>query len=234
MNRTYLLLVTLLSVAFIAGCPKQIPQPEIDSAQAAMADIESYKDCAPETYQAAKTMMDRAQALLKEERYEEAKTSLLAAKRLAEKAKEECKKKKEEEAKAAAEKKKQETEPVAREMNLEEDDGPQSLVTVHFGFNEAALTDEAREALNNNAKYLSKRESLRVMLKGHCDNRGSTEYNLLLGERRAVAVRNYLIKLGVNPGRLEIMSLGEEQPLDPAETEDAWAKNRRAEFEELK
>jgi len=214
----------------VAGCPKQIPQPEIDAAEQAMADIEDTKDCAPETYQAAKTMMERARALLKEERYEEAKTALIAAKRLAEKARQECDEKKKAE---LAAKKEPEPEPVAKEVEIEKT-GPDRMVTVYFGFNEATLTDETRTGLNNNAEYLRNHEGQRIQIEGHCDSRGSTEYNLALGERRAMAVRKYLVKLGVDPKRLEIISYGEERPVDPAQNEDAWTQNRRAEFMELR
>lgn len=222
----------LALAALIAGCPKTIPQPEIDAAEQAMLDIESTRDCAPETYQAAKTMMDRARALLKEERYEEAKTALIAAKQLAEKARQECDEKKKAEELAARQA--PEPEPVAKEVEIEKDPGPDRMVRVYFGFNEASLTDEARAALNNNAEYLRGNAGRRVQIEGHCDSRGSTEYNLALGERRAMAVRKYLVKLGVDPKRLEIISYGEERPVDPAENEDAWSQNRRAEFMELK
>jgi peptidoglycan-associated lipoprotein len=232
MQKRILTLCGLLALAvLIAGCPKNIPQPEIDAAEQAMADIESTKDCAPETYQAAKTMMDKARALLKEERYEDAKTALIAAKQLAEKARKECEEKK---AAELAAKKEPEPEPVAKEIEIEKDTGPDRMVTVYFGFNEASLTDETRTALNNNAEFLRHHEGQRIQVEGHCDSRGSTEYNLALGERRAMAVRKYLVKLGVNPTRLEIISYGEERPADPSQSEEAWSQNRRAEFMELK
>jgi peptidoglycan-associated lipoprotein len=231
LKRILPVIVVLALAALIAGCPKNIPQPEIDAAEQAMADIEDTKDCAPETYQAAKTMMDRARALLKEERYEEAKTALIAAKQLAEKAQKECDEKK---AAELAAQKEPEPEPVAKEVEIEKDTGPDRMVTVYFGFNEATLTDESRTALNNNAEYLRNHEGQRIQVEGHCDSRGSTEYNLALGERRAMAVRKYLVKLGVDPKRLEIISYGEERPVDPAQNEDAWSQNRRAEFMELR
>jgi peptidoglycan-associated lipoprotein len=232
MSKRFLPICSLVAAVLFAGCPKQIPQPEIDAAEQAMADIEDTKDCAPETYQAAKTMMDRARALLKEERYEEAKTALIAAKRLAEKARRECDEKKKAEELAAQQQ--PEPEPVVKEVEIEKAPGPDRMVTVYFGFNEATLTDEARTALNNNAEYLRNNEGQRVQVEGHCDSRGSTEYNLSLGERRAMAVRKYLVKLGVDPKRLEIISYGEERPVDPAQNEDAWSQNRRAEFTELR
>jgi peptidoglycan-associated lipoprotein len=68
------------------------------------------------------------------------------------------------------------------------------------------------------------------LIEGHCDERGTPEYNLALGERRAVAVRNYLVSLGIPKGVLSTVSFGEERPLDPGHSEEAWAKNRRAHF----
>jgi peptidoglycan-associated lipoprotein len=180
-------------------------------------------------------MMDKARALLKEERYEEAKTALLAAKRLAEKAKEECeKKRKEEEERKRREAQKPPPEPAVKEIDVARKTGPAGMVTIRFGFNDASLTDEARDGLSNNAEYLNLHDPVRVQVEGHCDERGSTEYNLALGERRALAVKSYLVKLGVDPDRIEIISYGEERPVDPAPTEEAWSQNRRAEFRELK
>lgn len=234
-SNPFLLLAAPALVLSLAGCPKQIPQPEIDAAESAMASLEKNKDCAPETYQAAKTMMDQARALLKEERYEEAKTALLAAKNLAAKAEEECKKKREQEEEA---KRKAEADALAASKvtqvvppPTQEEQGPVGMSTVYFGFNDADLTDEARAALATNAEYLRLHPNLtRIQIEGHCDSRGSTEYNLALGERRALAVKAYLVKLGTNPNRMDVISYGEERPADPAQTEEAYAKNRRGEF----
>ncbi len=229
------LLCWSVSALLFAACPKNIPQPEIDAAENSMSDIEQSKDCAPETYQAAKTMMDKARALLKEERYEEAKTALLAAQGLAEKARQECEQKRKEEERLRLEQAKTQAEPVAREIEVEEKPaGPAAMVTVFFGFDQATLSDEARQALGNNAEYLGIHQQARVQVAGHCDERGSTEYNLSLGERRAQSVRSYLVKMGVNPTRIDIISYGEEQPANPSGTEEAWSSNRRAEFQELK
>ena len=125
-------------------------------------------------------------------------------------------------------------EPDAKEITVEKTaSGPDSLVTVHFGFNDSSLSDEARSAMSSNAEYLGIHKKMRVQIEGHCDERGSTEYNLSLGERRAMSVKNYLVKLGVEPNRLEIISYGEERPAETGASEDVWAQNRRAEFREL-
>ncbi|SHJ49327.1 peptidoglycan-associated lipoprotein [Malonomonas rubra DSM 5091] len=104
------------------------------------------------------------------------------------------------------------------------------LMRVYFDFDQYLLTDVAKDTLANNAKLLKAAPGVMVKIEGHCDERGSDEYNLALGEKRALATKNYLVSLGVSASRLSVISYGEEMPLDPAKTETAWAKNRRAEF----
>ncbi len=104
------------------------------------------------------------------------------------------------------------------------------LDDIHFAFGDAALTDAARATLDNHAVWLQSHRELRVTVEGHCDARGTVEYNLALGEQRARAARDYLVSLGVAPERLRTVSFGKEQPLDPAPTEAAYAKNRRVHF----
>lgn len=104
------------------------------------------------------------------------------------------------------------------------------LQRIYFDFDQYVLTDEARDTLAGNAAYLKANAGVQVKLEGHCDERGSDEYNLALGERRALAAKNYLVSMGISSGRLDIISYGEEVPLDPRHGEDAWSKNRRAEF----
>ncbi len=101
--------------------------------------------------------------------------------------------------------------------------------TVHFEFDSSALTASARRVLSENAECLRQMGG-RVTLEGHCDERGTQEYNLALGERRANSVRRYLIDLGIPSDRLRTVSYGKERPVDPRSNEDAWARNRRVEF----
>lgn len=105
-----------------------------------------------------------------------------------------------------------------------------ALQRIHFAFDQFSLSPEARQTLAANADYLRANAGIKVKVGGHCDERGSDEYNLALGERRAQAAKDYLVSLGIASDRLSTISYGEEQPLDPASTEAAWAKNRRAEF----
>jgi peptidoglycan-associated lipoprotein len=108
------------------------------------------------------------------------------------------------------------------------------LERVYFDFDQFTLTSAARGVLKKNAAYLQANSGVKVVIEGHCDERGSDEYNLALGERRASAAKQYLVSLGVNAGRLSIISYGEEKPLEALSSEQAWAKNRRAEFKAIR
>jgi peptidoglycan-associated lipoprotein len=103
--------------------------------------------------------------------------------------------------------------------------------TVYFDFDRSDLRQDARNSLTKNAEFMLKsNKTAKVMIEGHCDERGSAEYNLALGERRATSAMQYLITLGIQPGRLSIVSYGKEKPAVQGNDEEAWAKNRRAEF----
>jgi len=104
------------------------------------------------------------------------------------------------------------------------------LSRLYFAYNQFTLDDEARGVLENNAAYLKANPAQKIVIEGHCDERGSDEYNLALGERRAMAAKSYLVSLGIPAERLATISYGEEQPLVAASNEEAWAQNRRAEF----
>ncbi len=101
---------------------------------------------------------------------------------------------------------------------------------VYFAFNSYDLSPQAREILNRKADVLRQQTSLKVLIEGHCDERGTEEYNLALGERRAQSAYKFLTALGVSASQLETISYGEERPADPGHSEAAWANNRRCEF----
>jgi peptidoglycan-associated lipoprotein len=113
---------------------------------------------------------------------------------------------------------------------LDLDTGRTSLNRVYFPFDHYTLTSQAREILADNAEHLHQDRDTRIRIEGHCDERGTTEYNLALGERRAVSALDYLRDLGVAPERMSVLSFSEERPLDSGHNEEAWALNRRAEF----
>ncbi len=104
------------------------------------------------------------------------------------------------------------------------------LKTIYFDFDKYDLRDDALRTLQANAAWLRENTSFRLLIEGHCDERGTNEYNMALGDRRANAARSYLVDAGIAPGRIRTISYGEERPVDPGHSEAAWAKNRRADF----
>jgi peptidoglycan-associated lipoprotein len=98
----------------------------------------------------------------------------------------------------------------------------------YFGYDEAALSADAQAALTDSANWLKRNSQYNLLIEGHCDERGTEQYNLALGDRRANQVKQFLMTLGVDGGRIRTVSYGEERPFDPGHDESAWAKNRRA------
>ena len=110
----------------------------------------------------------------------------------------------------------------AREMFLNED--------VYFDYDQSVLTPEAQDILRRKAVWMQATPDVKAIVEGHCDERGTTEYNLALGDRRAQSVKVFLEDLGIDGTRMSTISYGEEQPIDPGNNEEAWVKNRRAHF----
>ncbi|MES0396688.1 MAG: peptidoglycan-associated lipoprotein Pal [Deltaproteobacteria bacterium] len=101
---------------------------------------------------------------------------------------------------------------------------------IHFDFDKYVLTPQAMMILDDKAAYLREHSGVRVLVEGHCDDRGSNEYNLALGDRRANSAKNYLVKSGVAASRITTISYGEEQPLCMQQNESCWYRNRRGHF----
>jgi peptidoglycan-associated lipoprotein len=99
-----------------------------------------------------------------------------------------------------------------------------------FGYDQSEVSPEGQQVLNANAEIMKRYATWVITIEGHADERGTAEYNLALGERRALAARNYLVSLGIPADRLRTVSYGKEFPFDPARTEEAYAQNRRAHF----
>lgn len=229
------------SILILSGCPKR-PDAEINAAKDALkaakeAEAPKY---APDEYQSAEEMLNKAIAQAEEKKYDDARSSAISAKERADLAKELALKRKAEEAKQPPQEEVKFKEPVLSEIPEEERTGEKgalgegvkvkSLQPVYFEFDSYALSEETRETLRNNAEWLKAHPSLKVLIEGHCDERGTEEYNLALGEKRAKSVRDYLVQLGVSSENLSTISYGEEFPVDARHNEEAWAKNRRAEF----
>ncbi len=126
-----------------------------------------------------------------------------------------------------------------KEAGLSEEMETERLVTersvfenedILFEFDSIRLSPEAQIILRKKAQWLKANPTVTVEIEGHCDNRGTNEYNLALGDRRAHSAKMFLIDLGIAESRMQTISFGEERPLDAAENEDAWARNRRAHF----
>ena len=108
-----------------------------------------------------------------------------------------------------------------------------NLKAVLFEFDRSDLGQEALSILKENAAHIINNPKVKVVVEGHCDERGTIEYNLALGQRRAVKVKEYYTQLGIEANRIATISYGKEKPVDPRNTEAAWAKNRRAETKVL-
>ena len=106
----------------------------------------------------------------------------------------------------------------------------EGLQTVNFGYDQSSLTASARKILAGNAGWIKNNSNLTIQIEGHCDSRGSIEYNLSLGERRAKAVKNYLVSLGIDGKRMTIISYGKEKLLAQGDSESDHTRNRRANF----
>ena len=104
------------------------------------------------------------------------------------------------------------------------------LLTVYFDFDRFTIRDDMQSVFEKNAEWLKKNSNVKIRIEGHCDERGTNEYNIALGERRAQSIREYLVNYGINPSRLSTISYGEEKPVAAGHDEDSWTKNRRGEF----
>ena len=113
-------------------------------------------------------------------------------------------------------------EPKISDMVMQED--------VYFEFDKSILTPAAQDNLMQKAEWLRENPDAMATIEGHCDDRGTNEYNLALGDRRAESARAFLVDLGIDASRLTTISYGEERPVDPRQNEEAWAKNRRGHF----
>lgn len=101
---------------------------------------------------------------------------------------------------------------------------------IHFAFDKYNITQESRQILDAKIAFMKQNPAFVVTIEGHTDERGTYEYNMALGERRANAAKKYMVDNGINPSRIMTVSYGETRPVDPRSNEEAWAKNRRAEF----
>jgi peptidoglycan-associated lipoprotein len=174
---------------------------------------------------AKKQVREEAAAAIEREAEERAKAEAEERARLEAAERERARAEAEERARLeAAERERAEAEAKAREMRNFESE------LIYFDFDKSELKPATQETLTKKASWLKANLDYNVRIAGHCDERGTNEYNLALGERRATSAAKYLIALGVREDRISTVSYGEERPADTGHNEEAWAKNRRDEF----
>jgi len=183
--------------------------------------------CAKKTVKAEEEVTevttDEDTAALEAERARRAAEEEEEARRARERELEEQRRREAEEARRLAEEARRREIQRARSMFVNED--------IYFEFDSSALTGDAVSRLKRKAAWLEANGGVDVMIEGHCDERGTNEYNMALGERRAQSAKAFLENMGVDASRLSTISYGEERPVDPGHNEEAWAKNRRAHFD---
>lgn len=220
-RRVGIMILALIMGLCVVGCPKRVVRVD-DRAVSSREETRQQQDLEKAREEAARLEREKAE---REER-ERAEQAAREAARI-----------KEEEARKAAEaeRKKREFErSLVAKKELPGIEGKvldsRLLKDVHFDFDRYDIREQDAQILKENAAILLKYPEVKVQIEGHCDERGTAEYNLALGERRANSVKKYLISLGVPAERLSTISYGKEMPLDPRHNEEAWAKNRRAHF----
>jgi len=116
------------------------------------------------------------------------------------------------------------------QKSLDQINREKPLAIVYFDYDSASIRNDAKATLDTDAAWLKRFRTAQVLIEGHCDERGTEEYNLALGEKRAKAVQDYLLSSGIPADRMKIISYGKSQPLNPGHDESAWQMNRRAQF----
>jgi len=241
------ILILILCLGLIlTGCPKKTVVKEEPSIKKELAPERER----PAKLEAERVAKERELAKIKEEEARKAPEKELKAKEeeikkaIAEKelvaAKEKVAgleaeralKEKEEKAKEEAARKEFEKSLVAKRYPGIEGEVLESklIKDIHFDFDKYNIRPGDDETLKGNSALLLKHSNVKIQIEGHCDERGTIEYNLALGERRATSTKKYLISLGISPDRIFTISYGEERPEDPGHNEEAWGKNRRAHF----
>ncbi len=231
-KQTKALSTLFVAVLLASGCPAtKTSDVELAAAQAALDDARANRasDCAKEIYMAAEATIREAKELAETGDHDGARAKAAEGESLANQARGAsppgCDKSDEEVAGNQDERDGATADNASMSMRLED-----LLDTVYFDYNRAQIRDTSKETLTKLADYLGTQPGTKIEIEGHCDARGSTEYNLHLGERRARSVMKYLVTQGVNGTQVQTISYGEERPVDLGDTETAHQRNRRAEL----
>lgn len=214
------LLTALVSVALLALACGEPPTKALEDAENSLLEAASVSECADEEYRKAEEALAKAKQLVEEGEYDDAAIQAAKAKQLADNAK------------AAGE---ANWEACQKAKNPPDTDGQfevalDKMETIYFDFNESKLTDQAKKTLQKNVEWMKRRADAKIRIEGHCDEQGTTDYNLALGELRGQTARKYMMQLGVKQERMSVISYGSELPVDLGLNASAYAKNRRAEF----
>lgn len=211
----------------LAACGGKAPTDAMDAAQAAVDGAAESERCAESEFRAARNLLEQAQQAYADRDWDRARQLAEAAEAQAARANEMAAANAED-----CERVNEMTDQLGDDTDGDDDrartsfqDEDYTLDRIYFPFNQSSLTDEARETLASHADHLTRNGDIEIIIEGHCDERGSTEYNLALGERRARAVADYLQRLGVAMDRMRPVSYGEEMPIGSDND-----RNRRAEF----
>ena len=256
MKKVIGLLAVVIFVFVTNGCQKR-PDKEIAEAEKA---LEAAKDVgapeyAPKEFKSAEDMMAETYKLVDAKKYKDAKEAAITTKELANIARLKALERKKNAASQGNQQKgvsgnqsyssagTLSAQPVTGEALNEEIQASKvgtgglgegvritKLPSIHFAFDSYRIREQDKKILEQIAQWLKTHPTVKIRIEGNTDERGTEEYNMALGEKRAKAARDYLIMLGVDPSRLSIVSYGEDNPVDPGHNEEAWAKNRRDDF----
>lgn len=225
MARLKIALIILVALALAAGCYKP-PKKQRDEAKEAkrLAQMADAPTLSANKYDSAEDAMSNANSEyeLGGKKYRDAKRDYIAARNLYDQARME--------AEAAGKDTDVELTRPPDELELAGRDPSEIFIDVLFDYDDYSLRSDTKRALDDIAQYLIDNKDKKVTVEGHCDERGTEEYNIALGERRAKSVRDYLTAYGVSNSRIKILSKGEFEPVDPGHNENAWSQNRRGHF----
>ncbi|MBI2372592.1 MAG: OmpA family protein [Deltaproteobacteria bacterium] len=236
------IVVTTLMAACAHSPTQESSAADLAAAKKALEEARAHRAaiCANELVLAAELLYVEATVLHKQKKYDQVAHKVKEIERLVDQAKQAsppgCEEKFKKDEKPKNEKDEDDLDKEASgatDANASATIGGITNTVVYFDYNEATIREDSKPLLTRISQAMRNDSILRVEVEGHCDSRGSTEYNLHLGERRAYAVRKYLVDLGVESKQLEVISYGEERPVDLDDSEEAHQRNRRAELKKL-
>lgn len=237
MKKYFAVIVIMCSVILLfEGCRTNPPEEERQAAEKAFKDAALGKDCDKENYMAAEELLNKAREEVNNKKFDKAKELFVAAKEKSDEIvkyyrshPDDCMPKKDD-GKAKSKVGKGGGSENAEEVPLFSKDPNWQFPVIHFEFNDYNVKSEDAPKIKQVAEWMQNFKEVSIRIEGHADERGSVDFNMSLGEKRAQEVQNQLIQQGIDKNRIKIISYGEEKPLDTGHTEEAWFQNRRAEF----